>query len=158
MLRRTLVRFSLERRRTCTVELISANFEVMNYYNLQIEKLKKEVYSKEYLVQQIIEAKQFIDTNFNENIDLNIISKKACLSKFHFIRSFKNTYGVTPHQYLISVRIKEAKKLLSNNIGIAETYVATGFESITSFIGLFKKMIGTTPDLYRRKKQFSRVH
>lgn len=130
----------------------------MNYYHSEIERLKKEVYPKEYLIQKIINAKQFIDINFSENIDLDVLAKKACLSKFHFIRSFKNVYGVTPHQYLISVRIKQAKKLLSNNISTAETCTATGFESTTSFIGLFKKMTGTTPDLYRRKKQFSRVH
>ena len=130
----------------------------MNYYISQIEKLKKEVYSKDYLITQVMETKQFIDTNFAENLDLDVLAKKAYLSKFHFIRSFKNIYGVTPHQYLISVRIKEAKRLLSNNITIAESCAATGFESTTSFIGLFKKITGITPDLYRRKKQLSRAH
>jgi transcriptional regulator GlxA family with amidase domain len=130
----------------------------MTYYYAQILKLHSQLYSKEYLLQQLIDAKHFIDINFAEKINLDELAIKACLSKFHLIRSFKTLYGITPHQHLIAVRIRHAKQLLQNNKSIAEACVATGFESVTSFIGLFKKMTGYTPDLYRRKKQFSRVH
>lgn len=129
----------------------------MTFYHSQILKLHSELYSKEYLIQQVIHAKQYIDSNFAEKINLDTLAVKACLSKFHFIRCFKILYGTTPHQYLITVRVRHAKQLLQNNKSIADTCVATGFESVTSFIGLFKKIAGCTPDLYRRKKQFSRV-
>jgi len=129
----------------------------MTYYHSQISKLNSQLYSKEYLTQRLIHAKQYIDTNFAEKINLNELAMKACLSKFHFIRSFKMLYGITPHQHLTAVRIRRAKQLLQTNRSIAEVCIVSGFESVTSFIGLFKKITGCTPDLYRRKKQFSRV-
>jgi len=129
----------------------------MTYYHTQIQKLRQQLYSKDYLIQQVIQAKHFIDDNFAEKIDLNNIAATAFLSKFHFIRSFKILYGITPYQYLMAVRIKHAKQLLLTSKNITEVCIAVGFESVTYFIGLFKKMTGLTPDLYRRKKQLSRM-
>ncbi|MBX2920725.1 MAG: helix-turn-helix transcriptional regulator [Chitinophagaceae bacterium] len=125
----------------------------MNLYNNKILQLKKDIYSKEYQVEQIIRSKKFMDDHFAEKIQLSEISKSANLSKFHFIRLFKKHYGVTPNQYLTEKRILEAKKLLASGKSVFEVCAAVGFESTSTFSGLFKKITGTTPTGYPAKKQ-----
>src|SRR5687767_6837679 len=91
-----------------------------------------------YLYRRIVQAKLFIDQNFSNDIDLDNIADEAYFSKFHFIRLFKKIYGKTPHQYLISVRIEQAKLLLKKQMQVSEVCMSIGFNSISSFTGLFK--------------------
>ena len=109
----------------------------------------KKNYPKIYLYKRIVQAKLFIDNHFNENINLDNISDEAYFSKFHFIRLFKYIYGKTPHQYLISVRIKNAELFLQKGLSVTETCYSVGFESITSFIELFRKYTKRSPSVYQ---------
>ena len=70
---------------------------------------------KMYMYKRVVEAKLFIDRNYNEKIDLENISDKAHFSKYHFLRLFKATFGKSPHKYLTDVRLLNAKKLLPEN-------------------------------------------
>lgn len=110
-----------------------------------------EQYPKIYLYKRIVQAKLFIDSHYAHKIDLDNISDEACFSKFHFIRLFKSVYGKTPYQYLIQVRIENAKYFLELNYSVSSTCFQVGFDSITSFTGLFKKCAGNTPSEYQRK-------
>jgi AraC-like DNA-binding protein len=130
-----------------------ANVSAMTFYNEQITKISKDIYPKDYLIRQVIQAKHFIDKHFADNINLNHIAEKAFLSKFHFIRLFKSCYGSTPYQYLTSVRIENAKRLLKSDSAISETCFAVGFASVTWFTGLFRKMTGVTPAAFKKKKR-----
>jgi AraC-like DNA-binding protein len=114
---------------------------------------KKDSYPKLYLYRRIVNAKIFIDTHYQENIDLVNIADEAFFSKFHFIRLFKKSYGKTPHQYLISVRIDKAGQLLRNGSSVTDTCFSVGFESLASFSGLFQKITGKRPTLYRSEQQ-----
>jgi AraC-like DNA-binding protein len=106
-------------------------------------------FPKIYLYRRLVQAKIYMDTHYSEQIHLHSIAGEACFSKFHFIRLFKQTYGKTPHQYLISVRISRAKLFLESNQAISEVCFNVGFESISSFTGLFKKWVGQTPSDYQ---------
>ena len=99
---------------------------------------------------KIVSAKLYIDSNFTEAIDLDRLSREACLSRFHFHRLFTRIYRVTPHQYLTRKRIEQARKCLAgNDLTITEICNEVGFESIGSFSTLFKKEIGHAPTHYR---------
>jgi len=113
---------------------------------------KQEAYPHVYLYRRVVQAKLFIDSHFAEKIDLGNIADEAYFSKFHFIRLFKKIYGKTPHQYLTTVRISEAKKLLSEGLPVSETCEAVGFESFSSFTGLFKRSAGQTPSAYQAEQ------
>ena len=117
-----------------------------------------EPYPKMYLYRRIVLAKRFIDNRYAEHIDLDNIAEEAYFSKFHFIRLFKNSYGKTPHQYLISVRIEKAMQLLRRNESVLEVCHAVGFESLPSFSGLFKRMTGMTPSAFSEQQQLLNAH
>jgi AraC-like DNA-binding protein len=112
-----------------------------------------EQYPKVYLYRRIVQAKLFIDRNYPDNIDLNNISDEAYFSKFHFIRLFKKIYGKTPHQYLTSVRIEKAMQLLQADKTVSDVCFLVGFESLTSFSALFKRLAGVTPSYYLAQQQ-----
>jgi AraC-like DNA-binding protein len=112
-----------------------------------------EQYPKIYLYRRIVQAKLFIDVKYADNIDLSNIADEAYFSKFHFIRLFKKIYGKTPHQYLTTVRIEKAMQLLRTDIPVTEACFAVGFESASSFSGLFKRLVGTSPSAFLLKQQ-----
>jgi AraC-like DNA-binding protein len=110
-------------------------------------------YPKVYLYRRIVKAKLFIDTHYAEKIDLDNISDEAWFSKFHFIRLFKTAYGSTPHQYLQSVRIAKAKELLCAGKPVSDACFLVGFDSLSSFSGLFKKITGEAPSSFAARYQ-----
>ncbi len=130
----------------CNERAIARNNQIKaDIYIQMIEQLPKI-----YLYRRLVQAKLFIDKNYHEAIDLNDIADEAYFSKFHFIRQFKNIYGKTPHQYLIKVRIENARLLLKKNIPVADVCYAVGFDSITSFSALFKKLTSRSPANYQQ--------
>jgi AraC-like DNA-binding protein len=101
--------------------------------------------TKMYLYKRIVDAKLFIDNHFAEDLDLEQISNQAHFSKFHFIRLFKKAFGLSPCQYLISVRLQQAKQLFLKDKSVAEVCIAVGFQSTPSFCTLFKRRYGYSP-------------
>jgi AraC-like DNA-binding protein len=124
----------------------------VTYYSKQVASLTAKLYANIYLTKRVMQAKYFIEKNFDQGITLDTICKEACISKFHLIRSFKKLYGVTPYQHLTFLRIKKAKELLQTNISITTVCYHLGFDSPTSFSGLFKKIAGKTPAEFQRSK------
>lgn len=116
-------------------------------------KNSKEEYPKFYLYKRIVQTKLFIDSHFAEKINLNDISDEALFSKFHFIRLFKSIYGKTPHQYLTQVRLDKAQGLLQRNHSVTDVCFQVGFDSLSSFTGLFKRVVKSTPSIYQKRFQ-----
>ncbi len=123
----------------------------MTFYHSQVISLRDNMHPREYLCEQVIRARKFIDENFSNRINLSEIAGEACFSKFHFLRLFKLIYGRTPHQYLTEVRIRKAKQLLRTGVPVSEVCFLTGFESVSSFKGLFKRSTGFTAACYQKQ-------
>ncbi len=113
-------------------------------------KRKEKTYPAFYIYSRIVKAKLFIDNNYHTNLNLDNIAGEVYFSKFHFIRLFKSIYGNTPHRYLTQVRIENAKTFLQRDFTISDTCFKIGFDSISSFCGLFKKSERKTPSEYQR--------
>ncbi|PYV53091.1 MAG: hypothetical protein DMG96_35215 [Acidobacteria bacterium] len=92
----------------------------------------------------------YLASNLAEDNGLQQLADLAEMSRFHFCRSFKQSTGLSPHQFLLHLRINEAKRLLkSTKLGIAEIANLLGFSEQSHFTMTFHKFIGTTPARWR---------
>jgi len=106
--------------------------------------------------ERLCRARRFIDECYDLPLDLNQISRQACLSPFHFLRLFRDAFETTPHQYLIQRRIEKAKELLRlKEMSVTEICFEVGFESLGSFSALFRRCVGTAPIVYRKREMDS---
>ena len=94
----------------------------------------------------------FIKSHSNEKLSLDIIADQAGLSKYYFLREFKNITGYTPISYISKIRCENAKKmLLSGNYNIKEISEKTGFDSFSYFSKKFKETEGCSPSDFIKK-------
>ena len=103
--------------------------------------------------QAVKKAIEFIKAHYNQNISIHILASNANLSPFHFIRIFNYHTGLTPHAYLIQVRIKKAKNLLQKGWKIIDTAYETGFTDQSHLSRHFKRLMGFTPGQYSNSVQ-----
>jgi AraC family transcriptional regulator len=108
--------------------------------------------SRSELFKRLNNAKDYMHSNCNQPITIQEISDYACLSAIHFHRTFKQTYNCSPHQYLMQLRLNNARHMLKNTgYSISEIVNLVGFDNVSSFIRLFKERFGNTPGSYRSK-------
>ncbi len=95
-------------------------------------------------------ARDLIDRDYAEALDLDAMAQEAGHSKYHFARSFAMAYGETPRAYLTRRRVERAKNLLRTaNLSVTEVCFLVGFESLGSFSSLFRRLVGHSPSVYR---------
>ena len=127
----------------------------MTFYEQELNKIRNSVFSNQEQIETVIGIKNYINNNYEADLNLDYLSRIRFVSKYHLIRLFKKYYGQTPRQYLIDKRIEKSKEQLKNGISVTETCFAVGFESLGSFSYLFKSKIGKSPSFYQ-KEQLSR--
>jgi AraC-like DNA-binding protein len=100
----------------------------------------------------ITRAKQFIAEHQGEELSLEQVAKAVNTSKFYFCKIFKKATGVNFTDYLSRARTERAKNLLLNpNLRVSEIAFEAGFQSLTHFNRVFKKILGQSPTEYRRQ-------
>lgn len=98
----------------------------------------------------ITRAKQFIREHQSEDISLARVAQAVNTSTFYFCKMFKKTTGLHFTDYLSRVRVEKAKNLLINpNLRVSEIAYEVGFQSLTHFNRVFRKMVGESPSDYR---------
>jgi len=86
------------------------------------------------------DAKDLMDRDYAEALDLDAIARAAGYSRFHFIRAFRDAYGQTPRDYLSARRVERARELLRNaDLTVTEVCLLVGFSSLGSFSTRFRK-------------------
>lgn len=94
--------------------------------------------------------KAYLDTHLSETVSVETLSALIYKSRSQTIRIFKKEFGLTPYDYLLESRIKQAKTLLKNtNLRIKDIAYQTGFSDEHYFSDLFRKKTGKTPSSYR---------
>ncbi|UYZ38713.1 AraC family transcriptional regulator [Clostridium beijerinckii] len=90
----------------------------------------------------------YLENNYMENITLNQLSNLTGLSKYYLLHSFTKQKGISPYNYLQTIRIGKAKKMLEQGIAPIDVAFKTGFTDQSHFTNFFKKLIGLTPKQY----------
>ncbi len=100
----------------------------------------------------ITRAKQFIQDNQSEDLSLGMVAKAVNMSAFYFCKMFKKATGLNFTDYVSRVRVEKARNLLLNrNLRISEIAFEIGFQSLTHFNRVFKRVTGQSPTEYRRQ-------
>jgi AraC-like DNA-binding protein/ligand-binding sensor protein len=98
----------------------------------------------------IMRAKEYIQEHQTENLRLGHVAKACNTSTFYFCKMFKKITGINFTDYLSRVRIEKSKNLLLNpNLRVSEIAFEVGFQSLTHFNRVFKKILGQSPTEYR---------
>ncbi len=103
-----------------------------------------------FLLPALRRARDLIDRDYAEALDLDAMASEAGYSRFHFARAFTAAYGETPRTYLTRRRIERAKTLLRTaNLSVTEICFLVGFASLGSFSARFRELVGQSPSEYR---------
>jgi AraC family transcriptional regulator len=92
-----------------------------------------------------------MESHLDEKTTIAELAKLVDLTRFHFIRSFKQAVGVPPHQFMIYRRVERAKEMLTGRShSIADVAAQTGFNSSIQLSRAFRRVLGVTPSEFRR--------
>lgn len=109
--------------------------------------------TREELYRRLCRARDYMAACFDQPLTLREVAGVACLSPNHLLRSFKQAFRLTPHQFLTATRLEYARKLLADrNLSVTDVCFSVGFESLSSFSRAFRRHTGFPPNEYRRKR------
>lgn len=109
--------------------------------------------SKEFILKDKIRMGaiyEYIDANYHQKPDVNVVAEKVHLTTAAFCRYFKRQTNMTFTDFVNQYRIERAKNLLMQGKNITETCYAIGFESLSYFNKLFNKIVGENPSDFKR--------
>jgi transcriptional regulator GlxA family with amidase domain len=98
---------------------------------------------------RLLRARDAMDRDFARSLDLPALARIALMSPAHFTRTFRATFGETPHRYLQRRRIERAMAMLRDQRSVTDTCFAVGFDSPATFSRTFRAIVGRPPSHYR---------
>jgi AraC-like DNA-binding protein len=106
----------------------------------------------EELLAHLRRARDLVDREYAEPLDLDGLASAAGVSKYHFLRCFAAAYGKTPAVYVTERRIERAQDLLrATNLTVTEVCLLVGYSSLGSFSAKFRRLVGVSPSAYQAK-------
>ena len=120
----------------------------------QIAQIRTEKASTRWeLYRRLSMARQYLDEHISDKVELKDVCRHAALSESHFLRTFRQAFGISPYKYLIKRRLEESAKLLeTNNYSVSEVASRSGFSDIFSFSKAFKKEFSVSPSKWGMTK------
>jgi AraC-like DNA-binding protein len=106
----------------------------------------------EELNRRMLRARDAMDRAYGQPLDIPALAQVASVSEAHFIRTFRATFGETPHRYLQRRRVERAMYLLrATDRNVTEICLDVGFSSLGTFSRSFRDIVGETPTVYRER-------
>jgi AraC-like DNA-binding protein/ligand-binding sensor protein len=141
--------------RTLAPQQYTAMVKLLEIFATHISTLANEIVVQEDEAESpmIRRARAYILANQADPIDLEKVAQAMHVSTFYFCKMFKKATGLTFTDYLSRVRVEKAKTLLLNpHLRISEIAYDVGFQSLTHFNRMFRKIVGESPTVYRESK------
>jgi AraC-like DNA-binding protein/ligand-binding sensor protein len=141
--------------RTLPPQQYTAMVKLLEIFASHISTLANEIVVQEDEAESpmIRRARAYIYANQADPIDLDKVATAMHVSTFYFCKMFKKATGLTFTDYLSRVRVEKAKTLLLNpHLRISEIAYDVGFQSLTHFNRMFRKIVGQSPTMYRESK------
>ena len=130
--------------------LISKFMEILVTLS-RIYRLSSDENEKKILPLQLGEVITWIEKNFRQGLSVEELSKKAGYSQRHFLRIFKETYHMTPTEYINAIRIEYAcSRLRETEESVTDIAYDCGFRNMSYFYRVFKEKMSMTPQKYRK--------
>ncbi len=112
----------------------------------------------EELNRRMLRARDAIDRAYAQPLDIQELARLANVSDAHFIRTFRATFGETPHRYLQRRRVERAMfKLCETERSITDVCLDVGFNSLGTFSRTFREVVGVSPSEYRDRAEVKAV-
>ena len=106
--------------------------------------------AEEELNRRMLRARDAMDRAYSEPLDVPQLARIAHVSEAHFIRTFRATFGETPHRYLQRRRVERSMFLLrETDRTVTDICMDVGFSSLGTFSRTFREIVGETPSAYR---------
>nr|BFE61171.1 helix-turn-helix transcriptional regulator [Dactylosporangium thailandense] len=107
---------------------------------------------------RLLRARDAMDRDYAQRLDLPALARLAHMSEGHFSRTFRATFGETPHHYLQRRRIERAMALLRDpRSAVTEVGLRVGFDSLGAFSRAFRAIVGVAPSQYRDRGLVARA-
>jgi AraC-like DNA-binding protein/ligand-binding sensor protein len=151
----TLLKDAYYHSRTLAPQQYTAMVKLLEIFAGHISTLANEIVVQEEEAESpmIRRARAYILANQADPIDLDKVAQAMHVSTFYFCKMFKKATGLTFTDYLSRVRVEKAKALLLNpHLRISEIAYDVGFQSLTHFNRMFRKIVGESPTAYRESK------
>jgi AraC-like DNA-binding protein/ligand-binding sensor protein len=146
--------------RTLAPQQYTAMVKLLEMFGSHISTVANEIVVQEDEAESpmIRRARAYILANQADPIDLDKVAQAMHVSTFYFCKMFKKATGLTFTDYLSRVRVEKAKTLLLNpHLRISEIAYDVGFQSLTHFNRMFRKIVGESPTAYRESKSVRQV-
>ena len=99
---------------------------------------------------RVAEALRRIEVQSDQSLSLRQLARDAAMSPYHFLRTFRAVAGVTPHQYLLRMRLQRAAaRLRCSDEKISAIAAEAGFTDLSTFNRRFRRVLGSSPSVYR---------
>ena len=102
---------------------------------------------------KISDVLNYINANLSADLSIESLADRSYMSKYHFMRRFKELTGYTVHNYILQKRLIYASELIRDGMAVTQAALQSGFGDYSSFLRAFKKLFGTTPGKVSARRQ-----
>ena len=129
-----------------SIEIAGASFELANDLPLELRKIPAQAEAR------ISKVLRSMEERLSEPLSLDDLAAETRISRYHFLRVFRRLTGLTPHQYLLRLRLREAAvRVTTEEARVIAIAIDSGFEDISNFNRNFRDEFGCSPRAYNRR-------